>query len=77
MTTSTIEAETKLSGADLHTSRSSASVDDLNNVDALCSLMKMYESGQILEEEEARCHPGLVANRAKHHRWGKIREKFV
>jgi hypothetical protein len=52
MTTSTIEAETKLSGADVHTSCSSASVD-LNNVDALCSLMKMYESGQILEEEES------------------------
>jgi hypothetical protein len=53
MTTSTIEAETKLSGADLHTSRSSVPVDDLNHVDALCSPMKMYESGQIVEEEES------------------------
>jgi hypothetical protein len=52
MTTSTIEAGTNLSEADVHTSYSSASVD-LNNVDALCSLMKMYESGQTLEEEES------------------------
>ena len=52
MTTSTIEVETKLSGVDGGTSCSSASVD-LNNVDALCSLMKIYESGQILEEEES------------------------
>jgi hypothetical protein len=52
MTTGTIEAGTNLSEADAHTSYSSPSID-LNNVDALCSLMKMYESGQVLDEEES------------------------
>jgi hypothetical protein len=52
MTISRLEGETNLNEIDVHTSCSSPSVD-LNNVDALCSLMKMYESSQILDEDES------------------------
>ncbi len=52
MTISSLEAETNLSEIDVPPSCSSTSVD-LNNVDALCSRMKMYESSQILDEEES------------------------
>ena len=52
MTISTIEPETNLAEAEVRPSYSSPT-GDLNNVDALCSLMKMYESGQVLDEEES------------------------
>ena len=44
MTISTIEAGINLTEAEVRPSYSSPT-GDLNNVDALCSLMKMYESG--------------------------------
>jgi hypothetical protein len=52
MTISTAEPGTNLGEAEVLPSYSSTSVD-LNNVDALCSLMKMYESGQVLDQEES------------------------
>jgi hypothetical protein len=52
MTISTTEPGTNLGEAEVRPSYSSPSVD-LTNVDALCSLMKMYESGQVLDQEES------------------------
>ena len=52
MTMSTIEAGVNLGEVEGQSGYSSPSID-LNNVDALCSLMKMYESGQVLDEEES------------------------
>ena len=51
MTISAIEAGADLGEVESQSAHSPPSVD-LNNVGALCSLMKIYESGQVLDEDE-------------------------
>jgi hypothetical protein len=52
MTISAIEAGADLGEVESQSAHSPPSVD-LNNVPALCSLMKMYESGQVSDEDES------------------------
>lgn len=52
MTMSPIEMEANADDVSVQTTACSSPSADLNNVDALCSLMKIYEASQLLDEEE-------------------------